>query len=44
VLKQRKHAEEQLAADAKLGSITGDIEAYIELAKSESSPNKKKNC
>jgi len=41
VLKQRKHAEEQLAADAKLGSITGDIEAYIELARSESSAQQK---
>ena len=41
MLKQRKHAEEQLAADAKLGSITGDIEAYIELAKSESSAQQK---
>ena len=41
MLKQRKHAEEQLAADAKLGSITGDIEAYIELARSESSAQQK---
>jgi peptide chain release factor 2 len=41
VLKQRKHAEEQLAADAKLGSFTGDIEAYIELAKSETSAQQK---
>jgi len=41
VLKQRKHAEEQLAADAKLGAILGDIETYIELAKSESNAQQK---
>jgi peptide chain release factor 2 len=34
-LKERKRAEDQLAADAKLGSLTGDIETYIELAKAE---------
>jgi len=36
VLKERKRAEDQLAADAKLASLTGDIETYIELAKAES--------
>ena len=36
VLKERKRAEDQLVADAKLGSLTGDIETYIELAKVES--------
>jgi peptide chain release factor 2 len=36
VLKERKRAEDQLAADAKLASLTGDIETYIELAKTES--------
>jgi peptide chain release factor 2 len=36
VLKERKRAEDQLAADAKLASLTGDIETYIELAKVES--------
>jgi peptide chain release factor 2 len=36
VLKERKRAEDQLAADAKLASLTGDIETYIELAKGES--------
>jgi peptide chain release factor 2 len=35
VLKERKRAEDQLAADSKLVSLTGDIETYIELAKSE---------
>jgi len=36
VLKERKRAEDQLAADRKLASLTGDIETYIELAKAES--------
>ena len=36
ILKERKRAEDQLAADAKLVSLTGDIETYIELAKAES--------
>jgi len=35
-LKERKRAEDQLAADAKLSSIVGDIETYIELARAES--------
>jgi len=38
VLKERKRAEDQLAADAKLTSVTGDIETYIELSKAESNP------
>jgi len=36
VLKERKRAEDQLAADAKLSSLTGDVETYIELARAES--------
>jgi len=36
VLKERKRAEDQLVADAKLASLTGDIETYIELARAES--------
>ena len=36
MLKERKRAEDQLAADARLGSLTGDIETYIELARGES--------
>ena len=36
MLKERKRAEDQLAADAKLGSLAGDIETYIELARGES--------
>jgi peptide chain release factor 2 len=35
-LKERKRAEDQLAAEAKLGGLVGDIETYIELAKAES--------
>ena len=36
VLKERKRAEDQLAADVRLSTIAGDIEAYIELARAES--------
>ena len=36
VLRDRKRAEDQLAADAKLNSLTGDIDAYIALAQEES--------
>ncbi len=35
VLRDRKRAEEQIAADEKLTSISGDIETYISLAKEE---------
>jgi peptide chain release factor 2 len=35
-LKERKRAEDQLAADVRLSTIAGDIEAYIELARAES--------
>ena len=41
VLKERKRAEAQLAADAKLASIKGEIETYIELAKSETNAQQK---
>jgi peptide chain release factor 2 len=43
VLKERKRAEDQLAADEKLISLTGDIETYIELAKSESNPRQRED-
>ncbi|HVM75130.1 MAG TPA: peptide chain release factor 2 [Candidatus Saccharimonadales bacterium] len=43
VLKERKRAEDQLGADAKLSSMTGDIETYIELAKSESNPEQRED-
>src|SRR5258708_16526606 len=32
VLRERKRAEEQIAADEKLASLSGDIETYIHLA------------
>ena len=37
VLRERKRAEEQIAADQKLGSVSSDIETYIGLAAEESS-------
>jgi peptide chain release factor 2 len=36
VLRDRKRSEDQIAADQKLASISGDIETYIGLAKEES--------
>jgi peptide chain release factor 2 len=41
VLKERKRAEAQLAADAKLASIRSDLETYIELAKGETNAQQK---
>jgi peptide chain release factor 2 len=35
VLRERKRAEEQIAADEKLNSISGDIETYIHLTQEE---------
>jgi peptide chain release factor 2 len=35
VLRERKRAEDQIAAEAKLDSLTGDIETYIDLARVE---------
>jgi len=35
VLRDRKRAEEQIAAEEKLASISGDIETYVTLAKEE---------
>jgi len=43
VLKERKRAEDQLAADAKLASLTGDIETYIELAKAETNAQQRED-
>jgi peptide chain release factor 2 len=43
VLKERKRAEDQLAADTKLVALTGDIETYIELAKSESNAQQRED-
>lgn len=41
MLRDRKRAEANLAADEKLASLTGDLETYIELAKGESNPAQK---
>jgi peptide chain release factor 2 len=41
VLRERKRAEEQIAADEKLTSISGDVETYIHLAQEESSAEQK---
>jgi peptide chain release factor 2 len=35
VLRERKRAEDQIAAEGKLDSLTGDIETYIDLAHGE---------
>jgi peptide chain release factor 2 len=41
VLRDRKRAEANLAADEKLASLTGDLETYIELAKGETNAEQK---
>jgi peptide chain release factor 2 len=41
VLRERKRAEEQIAADEKLTSISGDIETYVHLAQEEMNPDQK---
>ena len=41
ILRDRKRAEEQIAADEKLTSITGDIETYIHLAQEEGDAEQK---
>jgi peptide chain release factor 2 len=38
VLRERKRAEDQIAAEGKLDSLVGDIETYIDLAHGETSP------
>jgi peptide chain release factor 2 len=43
VLKERKRAEGQLAADSKLNSLAGDIEAYIELAHAETNAGQRED-
>ena len=42
-MKERKRAEDPLAADAKLASLNGDIETYIELAKAESNAQQRED-
>jgi peptide chain release factor 2 len=41
VLRERKRAEEQIAADEKLTSISGDIETYIHLVQEEGNAEQK---
>src|SRR5713226_4447670 len=41
VLRERKRAEEQIAADEKLTSFTSDIETYIHLAQEETNAEQK---
>ncbi|PYU80891.1 MAG: peptide chain release factor 2 [Acidobacteria bacterium] len=41
VLRERKRAEEQIAADEKLTAISGDIETYIHLAQEETNVEQK---
>jgi peptide chain release factor 2 len=43
VLKERKRAEDQLAAEAKLVGLVGDIETYIDLAKAESNAQQRED-
>ncbi|PYT81248.1 MAG: peptide chain release factor 2 [Acidobacteria bacterium] len=43
VLRERKRAEEQIAADEKLTSMSGDLETYIHLAQEESDPKQKED-
>lgn len=43
VLRERKRAEAPLAADEKLAALTGDLEAYIDLAKSETNAQQKED-
>jgi len=41
VLRERKRAEDQLEAEARLNSIVGDVETYINLAHEESNPGQR---
>ena len=41
VLRERKRAEEQIAADEKLASLSGDIETYVHLAQEETNVEQK---
>jgi len=43
VLRERKRADEQITADEKLGSLSSDIETYVELAKSETNAEQKED-
>ena len=41
VLRERKRAEDQIAAEAKLEALVGDIETYIHLLEEESNPEQR---
>ena len=41
MLRDRKRAEEQIGADERLGSLSGDIETYINLAQEETNAEQK---
>jgi len=43
VLRERKRAEDQVGADAKLTSVTGDIETYVDLAAQETNAAQKED-
>ncbi|HLZ14089.1 MAG TPA: PCRF domain-containing protein, partial [Candidatus Acidoferrum sp.] len=43
VLRERKRAEDQVGADAKLTSVSSDIETYIELASQETNAAQKED-
>jgi peptide chain release factor 2 len=43
VLRERKRAEDQVDADAKLTSVTGDIETYVDLAAQETNAAQKED-
>jgi peptide chain release factor 2 len=42
-LRERKRAEEQIAADEKLAAMTGDLETYIHLAQEETNPQQRED-
>jgi peptide chain release factor 2 len=43
VLRERKRAEDQISAEAKLDSVVGDIETYINLAQEETNPQQRED-
>jgi peptide chain release factor 2 len=43
VLRERKRAEDQIAAEGKLDSLTGDIETYIDLTHGETNPTQRED-
>ena len=43
VLRERKRADDQISADAKLNSVVGDIETYINLAQEETNAQQRED-